>query len=134
MRRAVRQAAVRPFSRSRRMTSSTSFRSTTGTLGCRVQKHSACLDRVSRARRKALGGTISLAAVSGFSMRLKCAGYLISASLRKAEIGKAESKNYTRKAEILVRSEKTCVSEGESPSSLEASLPEFGTKVKNGRV
>jgi hypothetical protein len=34
----------------------------------------------------------------------------------------------------LVRSEKTCVSEGESPSSLEARLPEFGTKVKNGKV
>jgi hypothetical protein len=33
-----------------------------------------------------------------------------------------------------VRSEKTCVSEGESPSSLEARLPEFGTKVKNGKV
>jgi hypothetical protein len=37
-------------------------------------------------------------------------------------------------AEKLVRSEKTCVSEGESPSSLEARLPEFGTKVKNGKV
>jgi len=34
----------------------------------------------------------------------------------------------------LVRSEKTCVSEGESPSSLEARLPEFGTKVMNGKV
>jgi len=32
---------------------------------------------------------------------------------------------------MLVRSEKTCVSEGESPSSLEARLPEFGTKVMN---
>jgi len=38
------------------------------------------------------------------------------------------------KAETLVRSEKTCVSEGESPSGLEARLPEFGTKVKNGKV
>ena len=38
------------------------------------------------------------------------------------------------KAEMLVRSEKTCVSEGESPSSLEARLPEFGTKVMNGKV
>jgi hypothetical protein len=38
------------------------------------------------------------------------------------------------KVETLVRSEKTCVSEGESPSSLEARLPEFGTKVKNGKV
>jgi hypothetical protein len=38
------------------------------------------------------------------------------------------------KAEILVRSEKTCVSEGESPSSLEARLLEFGTKVMNGKV
>jgi hypothetical protein len=38
------------------------------------------------------------------------------------------------KAEMLVRSEKTCVSEGESPSSLEARLPEFGTKVMNGEV
>ena len=38
------------------------------------------------------------------------------------------------KAEILVRSEKTCVSEGESPSSLEARLPEFGTKGMNGKV
>ena len=34
----------------------------------------------------------------------------------------------------MVRSEKTCVSEGESPSSLEARLPEFGTKVTNGKV
>jgi hypothetical protein len=38
------------------------------------------------------------------------------------------------RAERLVRSEKTCVSEGESPSSLEARLPEFGTKVMNGKV
>ena len=37
-------------------------------------------------------------------------------------------------AEKLVRSEKTCVGEGESPSSLEARLPEFGTKVMNGKV
>jgi hypothetical protein len=37
-------------------------------------------------------------------------------------------------AEILVRSEKSCVSGGESPSSLEARLPEFGTKVMNGKV
>ncbi len=34
----------------------------------------------------------------------------------------------------LERSEKTCVSEGESPSSLEVRLPEFGTKVTNGKV
>jgi len=34
----------------------------------------------------------------------------------------------------LVRSEKACVSEGESPSSLEAKLLEFGTKVMNGKV
>jgi hypothetical protein len=33
-----------------------------------------------------------------------------------------------------VRSEKTCVSEGESPSSLGARLPEFGTKVTDGKV
>jgi hypothetical protein len=46
---------------------------------------------------------------------------------QKAEIGGA-------KAEMLVRSEKTCVSEGESPSGLEARLPEFGMKVKNGKV
>jgi len=38
------------------------------------------------------------------------------------------------KTETLVRSEKTCVCEGESPSSSEAELPEFGTKVKNGKV
>jgi hypothetical protein len=38
------------------------------------------------------------------------------------------------KAETLVRSEKTCISEGESPSSLEARLPEFETKAKNGKV
>jgi hypothetical protein len=37
-------------------------------------------------------------------------------------------------APILVRSEKTCVSEGESPSSLGARLPEFGTKVMDGKV
>jgi len=41
---------------------------------------------------------------------------------------------HKRKAEKLVRSEKTCVGEGESPSSLEARLPEFGTKVMNGKV
>jgi len=39
-----------------------------------------------------------------------------------------------RRPYLDVRSEKTCVSEGESPSSLEARLPEFGTKVKNGKV
>jgi hypothetical protein len=39
-----------------------------------------------------------------------------------------------QKAEMLVRSEKTCVSEGESPSSLEARPPDFGTKVMNGKV
>ena len=33
-----------------------------------------------------------------------------------------------------VRSEKLCVSEGESPSSPEARLPEFKTKVMNGKV
>ena len=38
------------------------------------------------------------------------------------------------KARKLVRSEKTCVSEGESPSRPEARLPEFGTKVMNGKV
>jgi hypothetical protein len=39
-----------------------------------------------------------------------------------------------RKAETLERSEKTCVSEGESPSSLEVRLPEFRMKVMNGKV
>jgi hypothetical protein len=38
------------------------------------------------------------------------------------------------KAERLVRSEMTCVSEGESPSSPEAKLPEFRTKVMDGKV
>jgi hypothetical protein len=38
------------------------------------------------------------------------------------------------KAEKLERSEKTCVSEGESPSSLEVRLPEFRMKVMNGKV
>ena len=33
-----------------------------------------------------------------------------------------------------VRSEKSCVTGGESPSSLEAELPEFRTKVMNGKV
>ena len=37
-------------------------------------------------------------------------------------------------AEELERSEKTCVSEGESPSSSEANLPEFRTKVMDGKV
>ena len=37
-------------------------------------------------------------------------------------------------AVTLERSEKTCVSEGESPSSPEARLPEFKTKVMNGKV
>jgi len=41
---------------------------------------------------------------------------------------------YLDKAEMLVRSEKLCVSEGESPSSPEARLPEFRTKVMNGKV
>jgi hypothetical protein len=40
----------------------------------------------------------------------------------------------SEKAEMLERSEKSCVSGGESPSSLEVRLPEFGTKVKNGKV
>ena len=39
-----------------------------------------------------------------------------------------------RRPYLDVRSEKTCVGEGESPSSLEARLPEFGTKVMNGKV
>ena len=34
----------------------------------------------------------------------------------------------------MVRSEKTCEREGESPSSLEAGLPEFKTTVMNGKV
>jgi hypothetical protein len=48
-----------------------------------------------------------------------------------SEAGRAGFKG---KAETLVRSEKSCVSGGESPSSLEARLPEFGTKVMNGKV
>jgi hypothetical protein len=39
-----------------------------------------------------------------------------------------------RKSRKQVRSEKACVAEGESPSSLEAKLPEFRTKVMNGKV
>ena len=35
---------------------------------------------------------------------------------------------------MQVRSEKSCVTGGESPSSLEAELPEFRTKVMNGKV
>jgi hypothetical protein len=42
-------------------------------------------------------------------------------------LGKAESRKQ-------VRSEKSCVIGGESPSSLEAELPEFRTKVMNGKV
>jgi hypothetical protein len=48
--------------------------------------------------------------------------------------GKPPQSHNWAKAEMLVRSEKTCVSEGESPSSPEARLPEFGTKVTNGKV
>jgi hypothetical protein len=44
------------------------------------------------------------------------------------------AKAETPKAEMLVRSEKTCVSEGESPSSSEAKLPEFEARVTNGKV
>ena len=40
----------------------------------------------------------------------------------------------SKKLKNWVRSEKTCISEGESPSSLEARLPEFGTKVMDGKV
>ena len=39
----------------------------------------------------------------------------------------------TEESRKQVRSEKACVSEGESPSSLEAGLLEFGTKVMNGK-
>jgi hypothetical protein len=39
-----------------------------------------------------------------------------------------------RKAEKLVRSEKSCVTGGESPPSLEAKPPEFRAKVMNGKV
>jgi hypothetical protein len=39
-----------------------------------------------------------------------------------------------QKAETLVRSEKTWVSEGGSPSSSEGKLLEFGTKGMNGKV
>jgi hypothetical protein len=35
---------------------------------------------------------------------------------------------------MQVRSEKSCVTGGESPSSLEAELPEFRTKVMDGKV
>ena len=55
-----------------------------------------------------------------------------SVHLYKVKGRKAE--DLKGKAETLVRSEKTCVSGGESPSSLEARLPEFGTKVMNGKV
>ena len=47
---------------------------------------------------------------------------------------KKEEKGPGGKAEMLVRSEKSCVTEGESPPSLEAKPPEFGTKVMNGKV
>ena len=54
---------------------------------------------------------------------------------RRPYLDKTEMLKAARaKAEMLVRSEKTCVGEGESPSSLEARLPEFGTKVMNGKV
>ena len=53
---------------------------------------------------------------------------------RKAESRKQKVEIGVGKTESLVRSEKTCVSEGGSPSSLEARLPEFGTKVMNGKV
>ena len=52
----------------------------------------------------------------------------------KLKLPKQKLKPTRAKAEKLVRSEKTCVGEGESPSSLEARLPEFGTKVMNGKV
>ena len=48
--------------------------------------------------------------------------------------GSGERLRKMLKTEMLVRSEKLCVSEGESPSSLEAKLPEFKTKVMNGKV
>jgi hypothetical protein len=52
----------------------------------------------------------------------------------------AWTRNLTRYARVLeegrrqVRSEKSCVTGGESPSSLEAELPEFRKKVMDGKV
>ena len=62
----------------------------------------------------------------------KCA----EAGERKTEDGgqRTEDGGRKAKAEMLERSEKTCVSEGESPSSLEVRLPEFRMKVMNGKV
>ena len=57
-----------------------------------------------------------------------------SACHEEEQSQRTEDRGLKAKAEKLVRSEKTCVSGGESPSSLEARLPEFGTKVMNGKV
>jgi two-component system CheB/CheR fusion protein len=54
----------------------------------------------------------------------------LASELRHSELAE-EAREVLR---TLERSEKTCVSEGESPSSLEVRLPEFRMKVMNGKV
>jgi hypothetical protein len=53
---------------------------------------------------------------------------------RRPYLDTADSRQQTAESRKQVRSEKACVAEGESPSSLEAKLPEFRTKVMNGKV
>jgi hypothetical protein len=48
--------------------------------------------------------------------------------------GSVRGASGNRRPYLDVRSEKACVAEGESPSSLEAKLPEFRTKVMDGKV
>jgi hypothetical protein len=55
---------------------------------------------------------------------------------QNGEYGRPPKANLEAKAEcrMQVRSEKSCVTGGESPSSLEAELSEFRMKVMNGKV
>jgi hypothetical protein len=58
---------------------------------------------------------------------------LAHSAQRWTAVGGAE-KGRTEKLKLGKLKAGACVSEGESPSSLEARLPEFGTKVMNGKV
>jgi hypothetical protein len=69
--------------------------------------------------KRGTGGTAHPAAVS-------------SSPTAPCENSQGKSRNWESRKQV--RSEKSCVTGGESPSSLEAELPEFRTKVMNGKV
>jgi hypothetical protein len=57
----------------------------------------------------------------------------VAERLSPGQVGE-EGAEHRGKSRKQVRSEKSCVTGGESPSSLEAELPEFRMKVMNGKV